>query len=116
MKQVAATLMLVVVGALVAGSGTNAGEKKEKTLKGTLVCGKCTLGETKKCCNVLQVKEDDKTVNYFLKDKGAKEAYHKDICPEGAKKDATVKGVISEKDEKKFITPSKNGVKIKKAD
>jgi len=38
---------------------------KEVTLKGTMVCGKCTLklkGVTK-CTNVLQVKEGGKTVN-----------------------------------------------------
>jgi len=37
-------------------------EKKEVTLKGTMVCGKCTLGECKKCTNVLKVKEGGKTV------------------------------------------------------
>lgn len=81
----------------------------EKTLKGTLVCGKCTLkleGCTK-CTNVLEVKEGDKTVNYILDDMGNKEPYHKDICPAGKRKDATVVGVVTEKDGKKTIKPSK---------
>jgi hypothetical protein len=83
----------------------------EKTLTGTLVCGKCTLKETDACSNVLQVKEGDKTVNYYIKDKGKDESYHKGVCPGGAKKDATVTGTIEEKDGKKWITASKVEVK-----
>jgi hypothetical protein len=86
-------------------------DKKEVTLKGSLVCGKCTLAETDQCANVLQVKEGDKTINYFIQDKGKAEKYHKDICPANAKKDATVTGVVSEKDGKKQVKASKVEVK-----
>jgi hypothetical protein len=79
----------------------------EKTLTGTLTCGKCTLKETDACSNVLQVKEGDKTVNYYLKDKGKTEDYHGKFCPANTKKDATVTGTIEEKDGKKWITASK---------
>jgi hypothetical protein len=97
---------LVVVLALVAG--LQAQEKKEVTLKGTLVCGKCTLKETDKCTNVLQVKgKDGKTVNYYIKDEGNKASYHKPICPAGKKQEATVTGTVSEKDGKKWVTASK---------
>ena len=36
---------------------------KEVTITGTMVCGKCTLHETKSCQNVVQVEKDGKTVN-----------------------------------------------------
>ena len=85
-----------------------------------MVCSKCKLDETKKCGNVLVVKEkkDGKEVEvkYYLKDKGAKEAYHKEICTDPKK--ATVTGVVKEekvknkddetKDEKrKVVTEAK---------
>ncbi len=97
---------LVVVLALV--SGLQADDKgKEVTLKGTMVCGKCTLKETDKCTNVLRVKENGKTVNYYIKDEGNKASYHKPICPAGKKQEATVTGTVTEKDGKKWITASK---------
>src|ERR1041384_6347563 len=83
-------------------------EAKEVKLTGTLVCGKCALKETDECSNVLQVKEGDKTVTYYLKDEGKKESYHKDICTAGKKgKEVTVTGKVSEKDGKKWITDAK---------
>ena len=84
---------------------------KEVTLKGTMVCGKCTLGVCKKCTNVLQVKEGGKTVNYFIDDKGNKEKYHKAICPGGKEQEAEVTGTVSTKDGKKWIKATKVTVK-----
>ena len=78
---------------------------KEVTLKGTLVCGKCTLKETDECSNVLQVKKGGKTVNYYLQDEGKPEKYHQ--CPPNKKAQATVTGVVSKKDGKMYIKPSK---------
>jgi hypothetical protein len=101
---------LALVLALVAGLQADDKDKKEGkevTLKGTMVCGKCTLKETDKCTNVLQVKEKDKTVNYYIKDDGNKASYHKGICPAGKKAEATVTGTVSEKDGKKWVTASK---------
>src|SRR5205085_525142 len=42
-------------------------EAKDVKLTGTLVCGKCALKETDECSNVVQVKDGDKTVNYYIK-------------------------------------------------
>jgi hypothetical protein len=86
-------------------------DKKEKTVTGKLVCGKCTLNETGKCSNVLQVKEGDKTVNYFLDDKGKGETYHKGVCAPNSEKEATVTGTVTTKDGKKHIKASKVDVK-----
>jgi hypothetical protein len=82
-------------------------EGKEVTLKGKLVCGKCTLKETDACSNVLQVEKDGKTINYFLKDDGKKAKYHKDICKPDSSKEASVTGVVSEKDGKQWLTVKK---------
>src|SRR5262245_9027611 len=71
---------------------------KEVTLKGKLVCGKCTVKVCKDCTNVLQVEKDGKTINYFLDDKGKAEPYHKAICPPNKSSEATVTGVVTEKD------------------
>ncbi len=81
---------------------------KEVKLTGKLVCGKCALKETEECSNVLQVKDGDKTVNYYLKDDGKKADYHSKFCTAGkAGKAATVTGKVSEKDGKKWLTGAK---------
>jgi hypothetical protein len=97
---------LVAVFALVAGARAEEEKGKEVTLKGKLVCGKCTLKKCKDCTNVLQVKDGEKTVNYFIKDDGKDADYHKGICPAGKSAEATVKGTVTEKDGKKWITPT----------
>jgi hypothetical protein len=80
---------------------------KEVKLTGTLVCGSCKLNESKKCANVLQVKEKDKVINYWLSDKANDEPYHEKICGGGELKDVTVTGAVSEKDGKKWVKASK---------
>ena len=82
---------------------------KETTLAGTIVCAKCTLKEkgVTKCTTAIQVKDGDKLVTYYFDDKGAKEKYHEDVCGAGTKKEGTVVGVVSEKDGKKWVKPSK---------
>ena len=82
-------------------------DKKEVKLTGTLMCGKCSLKITPKCSNVLQVKEGDKTVNYFLDDQGAKEAYHEGVCGGDKVEGVTVTGTVTEKDGKKYVKPTK---------
>jgi hypothetical protein len=82
-------------------------ETKEVTLKGTLVCASCALNEGKVCANVLQVKEKDKTINYYLADKGNEEGYHDKVCGGGKLEGVTVTGVVTEKDGKKTVKPSK---------
>jgi hypothetical protein len=87
-------------------AGIHAQDKdKEVTKKGTILCTKCELKETKACGNAIRVKEDGKDVIYYFLDNGAKEKYHKDICT--GPKEGTVVGVVSEKDKKKMIKPSK---------
>ena len=83
-------------------------EAKEVKLTGKLVCGKCALKETDDCSNVVQVKDGDKTVNYYIKDEGKKEDYHKKICTAGkAGKEVKVTGTCTTKDGKKWLTDVK---------
>ena len=87
-------------------------DDKEVTLKGTLTCGKCDLKMADACANVLKVTEKvdgkDKEVIYWLKDEGKSEKYHACTKP----KKASVTGIVSKKDDKMWITPSKDGVKV----
>ena len=79
---------------------------KEVTITGTMVCGKCTLHETKSCQNVVQVEKDGKTVNYYLKQNDVSKAAHDPICSGGSEK-VTVTGTVKEKDGKQMMTPTK---------
>jgi hypothetical protein len=79
---------------------------KEVTLKGKIMCAKCTLKKASKCTTAIVVEEKGKEVTYFLKDKGTGESYHEAVCG-GGKKDGTVVGVVSEKDGQKWIAPKK---------
>lgn len=101
--------MLVAVAFGVSGSvsADEPAKGKEVKLTGTMVCGKCSLGQTKACANVLQVKEGGKVVNYFFADKGNKEEYHENVCGDGKLPGVTVTGVVSEKDGKKTIKLTK---------
>jgi hypothetical protein len=98
-------LALALTAVFALGFAVTAEDKKETKLSGDLVCGKCKLKETKECANVLQVKDGDKTVNYYLDDKGAKEDYHKMCCTKTTK--VTVTGTVSEKDGKKMVKATK---------
>jgi hypothetical protein len=82
---------------------------KEVKLTGALVCAKCGLKAegVKKCTNALRVKEGEKTITYYLDDKGMKEKYHGDLCGGGEKEGVTVVGTLTEKDGKKWVKPKK---------
>jgi hypothetical protein len=105
MKTVLTGLLTLVMGCVLV-VGIQGQEQKEVTLKGTLVCAKCTLKEEAKCTTAVQVKEGDKTVTYLLEDKGNAETYHEPVCG-GGKETGTVIGTVSEKDGKKWIKPTK---------
>jgi hypothetical protein len=90
--------------ALVMAVAVKAEEKKEVTLKGTILCGKCALKETPKCHTAIKVKEGDKDVVYYFDEVGSKK-YHKEICTE--MKEGEVTGVKGEMDGKKTIKVSK---------
>jgi len=100
---VAAGLLLAVSTARLLAVDT---ASKEVTITGSMVCGKCTLHETKECQNVVQVEKDGKTVNYYLLQNDVSKASHKAVCGGTAEK-VTVTGTVTEKDGKQVMTPTK---------
>jgi Family of unknown function (DUF6370) len=106
----------LVVAFAVASMSLVAFAAEVKTIVGEALCGKCALSETAKCQNVISVKEDGKTVKYYLENNKASMDFHKagGICQ--AKKDKPVKveakGDVQEKDGKLVMTATE----IKKAD
>ena len=77
---------------------------EEKTLTGTITCGKCDLGVDKKCATVIKVLEGGKDVVYYFDAAGDKK-HHGKICKTPT--EGTVTGTVSEKDGKKIVTVSK---------
>jgi len=95
----------LLAGLTIVGAST-ALAASEVTITGNMVCGKCTLHETETCQNVVQVMEDGKTVNYYLKDNAISKAEHAAICKGGSEK-VSVTGKVKEKDGKKILTATK---------
>jgi hypothetical protein len=100
-------MLIAVVGAALLSfvSSTAFAADEEKTIKGLGMCGKCELKETKSCQNVIQVKEGDKKVNYYLVQNDVSKAFHKHVCSETAKVVAT--GKVKEVEGKKQLEASK---------
>jgi hypothetical protein len=103
-------IAILAAGILLAGLTTRVlaadSTNQVVTITGTMVCGKCTLHETKSCQNVVQVSQDGKTVNYYLKHNDVSKAAHEPICGGGSEK-VTVTGTVKEKDGKQMMTPTK---------
>ena len=101
-------ILRLAVGLLLAFGVTHsfaAGANKEMTLSGKLVCGKCVLHETKTCENVLQLRKNGKTVNYFLAQNKVSKNFHDNICQNDGEK-VTVTGKVGEKHGKHMIVAS----------
>ena len=106
-------LWLLGVAVFLTGLGFAA---EEVTITGGAVCAKCALKEVPKCQNVVMVKEEGKTVNYYLTAANpfSKKAHGGlGICT--ASKDAPIKvkvtGTVEEAKGKKVLTPTKEIVK-----
>ena len=104
MKQLKLTLALLA--GLAIASATTALAADEISITGNMVCAKCTLHDTDACQNVVQVTEDGKTVNYYLKENKVSKDAHQPICM-GAPEKVTVTGTVKEKDGKNTMTATK---------
>jgi hypothetical protein len=106
----AGLLLVAVTLAGVAGCQKDAGEApvqdNEVSLQGTILCARCALKEAKTCTTALVVKQGEKEVTYYLKDKGNKESYHEEVCG-GGREEGTVVGTVTQRDGKKWLTPTK---------
>jgi hypothetical protein len=76
------------------------------TLKGTMTCAKCGLHQADECQSVLQVKDGDATVIYYIADSDASKGTHEKVC-KGSVDNVTITGTVADKDGKKWITPTK---------
>jgi hypothetical protein len=81
-----------------------ADEGKEVTITGMGKCAKCSLKEADKCQNVIETKEDGKTVKYYLTKNETSNDFHDNICK--APKKVTATGTVKEVDGKKELTAS----------
>src|SRR5262249_16343070 len=57
---------MLAVAVLFSGVALLVRAAEEKTITGDGQCAKCSLSETKKCQNVVVVKEDGKEVKYYM--------------------------------------------------
>jgi hypothetical protein len=96
-------LLALATPAFAAEEGKEKG--KEITITGEGKCGKCSLKETEKCQNVIQVEEKGKKVNYYLAQNKVSKDFHENLCKETKKVKAT--GTVKEVDGKKEFTAKK---------
>ena len=75
-----------------------------KTVTGQAMCAKCELKLQATCQTVIQVKEGDKTVLYYLAANPEAKAFHPKICEDPAPVTAT--GTVSVVDGKTVLTVS----------
>lgn len=78
-------------------------EDKEVTLEGTGLCAKCSLGETEKCTNALQVKGKNGKVETYLFTKNMEHGAY--FC-QGKTENLLVTGVVKKEDGKLLIVPT----------
>jgi Family of unknown function (DUF6370) len=79
------------------------------TITGEAMCAKCELKLQSKCQTVIQAKEGDKTVTYYLAANDVAKAFHPTVCQAPAHVTAT--GTVTTVDGKKILTVSTIAVK-----
>lgn len=120
MKKLITTLSVAAV-ALAMSTNSFAAEKKKRdpnaprTITGKGICGKCSLSETEKCSNVVQIKRKGKdgaeqVINFYLADNEvSKDAHGKFFCK--GETPVAVTGTVKRegkgKDAKNILTASK---------
>lgn len=72
------------------------------TITGEGKCAKCALKETDNCQNVIQTKENGKTVTYYVAKNDVADKFHRNICQ--GTKPVTAKGTVKEVNGKKELT------------
>lgn len=81
------------------------GNTKEFTIHGEALCGQGKLPWGAKCPHVIQVKDGDKTMNYYLMPNDVSKNFHADVCKHG--KTVTATGWLQEGLGRLEFTPSK---------
>jgi len=93
-------LSLLVCTLLLTGVARAADDTK--TINGEAMCAKCELSLQDKCQTVIQVKEGDKIVDYYVAANDVAKAFHPKICHGPAQVTAT--GTIETVDGKQILT------------
>lgn len=93
--------MLLVFGGAMVLATSQAGEKKEVTLKGKICCAKCELGVETECMTVIVTKKDNKDVTVYM-DGPSNKKYHGQICSEA--KNGSITGIVKDEGKKKVIS------------
>jgi quinolinate synthase len=93
-------LSLFACALLLAGTARAADEVK--TISGEAMCAKCELNLQDKCQTVIQVKEGDKTVSYYVAANAVAKAFHPKVCTSTAQVTAT--GTVQTVDGKQVLT------------
>jgi hypothetical protein len=101
-------LSLLAFSMLLAGAARAADEAK--TITGEAMCAKCELGLQDKCQTVIQAKEGDKVVNYYVAANDVAKAFHPSVCKATAQVTAT--GTVATVDGKQVLTAS--SIELKK--
>jgi hypothetical protein len=91
--RIAGSIALGLAIVLLQGTGSDAQEKKDVTLKGKICCPKCELGTADDCGTVVVVKEKGKEVVYTF-DAASNKKYHTEIC--NTPKNGTVMAVVTD--------------------
>ncbi len=81
------------------------GTAQEITIHGEALCGQGRLPWGAKCPHVIQVKDEGKTLNYYLMPNDVSKNFHADVCRHG--KTVTATGWLNEGLGKLEFTPSK---------
>lgn len=102
-------MLSLLFGALLVAGAARAADVT-KTITGEAVCAKCELNSQDKCQTVIQVKEGDKVVDYYLAPNDTAKAFHSKICKSSAP--ATATGTVAIVDGKQVLTVST--IEIKK--
>jgi hypothetical protein len=97
--------LIAFTGLFVLAMTTSALAADKITITGEGKCAKCSLHQTDKCENVVEVKEGDKAVTYYLAQNKVSKNFHEEVCKEPQK--VMVTGTVKEKDGKKTLTATK---------
>ena len=100
---------LSVLVCALAATGLALAADAAKTIVGEAMCAKCELKSQDKCQTVIQVKEGDKVVTYYVAPNEVAKAFHGTICRDRALVIAT--GTITTVDGKQMLTASAIDVK-----
>ena len=102
--------LLIIVASIALSLSLYAAEEKVVKLTGTGLCAKCSLNETEKCTNALQVtnKKSGKVRTYLL----TENMEHGKFFCKGKTENLLVTGVVKREDGKLMLIPS--SVKQKK--